>query len=216
MRCAAVFALLLRLAARRTVTATEKVTDGVMLDLSEYVYSTVCQQVGVFKMVGDKGIPEVDLSEFKDDRMGLYSGLFYNEKTNEYALAFRGTDDAKDWITNIAQGAVGGGEQYQRLGAVRELKELSAYVKSQGGSLIATGHSLGGGLATAASSTGFIDRAVVFNPAGLHLLTASKLDGSIEKAARVTKAYVSDIDVLPCSRDNCISFHINKGRGCVC
>jgi filamentous hemagglutinin len=76
------------------------------------------------------------------------------------------------------------------------LKGLSAYVKSQGGALIATGHSLGGGLATAASSTGFIDRAVVFNPAGLHLLTASKLDGSIEKAARVTKAYVSDIDVL--------------------
>jgi hypothetical protein len=118
MRCAAVFGLLLRLAARRAETATEKVTDGVMLELSGYVYSTACNQVGDFKKLGDNDIPNVDLSKLKDDRIGLYSGLFYNEKTNEYALAFRGTDDAKDWITNTVQGAVGGGEQYQRLGAV--------------------------------------------------------------------------------------------------
>ncbi|MDP3430903.1 MAG: hypothetical protein Q8R89_11305, partial [Desulfomicrobium sp.] len=34
--------------------------------------------------------------------------------------------------------------------------------RSTGGTLAATGHSLGGGLATAVASTGKIDRAVVF------------------------------------------------------
>jgi len=85
-------------------------------------------------------------------------------------LAFRGTEptDLGDWYTNLAQGALGPllRTQYDQAAALAD--QVDAAVG--GADLTMTGHSLGGGLASAAAIE--TDRpAVTFNAAGLNVLT---------------------------------------------
>jgi filamentous hemagglutinin len=88
------------------------------------------------------------------------------------------------------------GNQYKQAGDLNILDKLSKLAHSTGGTLAATGHSLGGGLATAVASTGNIDRAVVFNTAGVHEKTIAAIGGRIETARAVTTAYASRADIL--------------------
>lgn len=102
------------------------------------------------------------------DNKGFHAELFYNEKTNEYSLVFRGSelDDMDDWKTNVMQGLGFETKQYNiaiELGnMIKRLKEENPDIK-----INITGHSLGGGLATIA---GVISGqpTYVFNPAGVH------------------------------------------------
>ena len=102
-----------------------------------------------------------DLFESGSFRAQLYTA------NNAYVLAFRGTQDPGDWYTNIAQGLFGPlFTQYDEATALaNQVNEAVG-----GAALTMTGHSLGGGLASAAALK--TNRpAVTFNAAGLNVLT---------------------------------------------
>jgi hypothetical protein len=96
-------------------------------------------------------------------------------------LTFRGTDDDvwekewDDWINNIAQAFGFAAEQYTK--AMQLGDALSRLNSLNNGNLITTGHSLGGGLASAAAVVGGIP-AHTFNAAGLHQDTLYERDAN--------------------------------------
>jgi hypothetical protein len=94
----------------------------------------------------------------------LYQDFITGE--DQYVLAFAGTDDLQDWIDNVWQGLGIGSNQYNAAMRIAfQLVNNSPGIPT--GHLIATGHSLGGGLASAAAVAGSIP-ADTFNAAGLH------------------------------------------------
>jgi filamentous hemagglutinin family protein len=145
---------------------------------------------------------DFDMTPFNNDEIGLASTLFYNKEKNEYVLAFRGTEMTKeDWGTNVAQAI--GATAASQYGDVepKGINRLNKMVAEHGATLTVTGHSLGGGLATMVVATGFADRAVVFNPAGLHDNSIAAIGGSREVAEQKTTAYISKLDVLNLLQD---------------
>ena len=91
-----------------------------------------------------------------------FDASFYRDARGHVVLAFTGTDEGRDWKHDFGQGLGLKDKQYDRaihLG----LKAKDAL----GDSVIFTGHSLGGGLAAAASLASDIP-AVTFNAAGVH------------------------------------------------
>jgi pimeloyl-ACP methyl ester carboxylesterase len=96
---------------------------------------------------------------------------------NQYVLAFGGTDDKiwelefNDWLNNIKQGLGWSAPQYT---AAMEIGRAVGRAVGQT-RLIVTGHSLGGGLASAAALVAGV-RADTFNAAGLHEYTLYERD----------------------------------------
>lgn len=123
--------------------------------------------------------------------------MYKNKDTGEYIVAFAGTNDLLDWRSNFDQAVGNGGEQYAQLstqlGSIRNALGSNAVI-------VATGHSLGGWIATAAVSIGYVDKAVAFNPAGVHRDTIASLNPDSTGAAieymNKTTAYVSRGDIL--------------------
>ena len=85
---------------------------------------------------------------------GFSATVFKNTKTNEYVIAFRGTNDGEDILDNLIMGATSTG----LLGDVtnKQFKEAFAFANKQIAEILAkdpdakislTGHSLGGSLA---------------------------------------------------------------------
>ncbi len=102
--------------------------------------------------------------------LGAYRAvLLFNEARNEYVIAFKGTSllSLKDWKTNVSNHLGLGDPIHYELAVelarrlVRSLEESNSTA-----TLVFTGHSLGGGLASiAALATG--DKATVFNTAAV-------------------------------------------------
>ncbi len=122
-------------------------------------------------------------------RDGFQAAIYTNEE-GKYVLAFAGTQDLRDWGTNIAQGVGGAPPAY--LQAARLSSKLGAAVGTD--NLVLTGHSQGGGLAaTAAMTTGA--SAYTFNAAGVnsHILDALALrnpDARAHSSSLVHNYYV--------------------------
>ncbi len=132
---------------------------------------------------GRKGIPEgyrpldanelkklgIDPSSLSDPSTGFYAQVYYNEKNNEYVVAYRGSDDLADWKTNFTQGSgVALDKQYEQAMNLARKLDRSLKEKDPDAKLVFVGHSLGGGLAASASIvTG--RKAVTFDAAGVHL-----------------------------------------------
>ena len=102
---------------------------------------------------------------------GLDYDVFENTETGDMVVAYRGTEplSAEDWVEDAEQ-AFGDSEQYEHaVNMAREMSaQLDAYNAEHGTDkqLTFTGHSLGGGLATASAlATG--REAIVFDAAGL-------------------------------------------------
>jgi hypothetical protein len=120
-----------------------------------------------------------DLSRrFKDniwENSGFQAGLYFNAATGKYVLAFEGTNPAltstdgiRDLCQDVKQGPGIQTEQYElAINLAKQMKRL------YGDKLILTGHSLGGGLATAAALVNDIP-AFVVDPAGVHLDTIAR------------------------------------------
>ena len=128
---------------------------------------------------------ELDPRLFEDAKSGFKAKL-YKTGNNSYVLAFAGTEDGTDWLNNIAQ--VAGVESAQYRQAIELAAKVKAWAASQGASLEFTGHSLGGGLASAAAmSTGL--PATVFNAARVSQGTMDRY-GLSPVGARIENNYV--------------------------
>jgi filamentous hemagglutinin len=176
----------------------QKKRDGPMVRLAECNYKEGCMGSDHYELVSDEELLKADINpeQMSDTHSGYSARVYHHKASNEYVIVFTGTNEAKDWSTNFAQAFGLGGKQYKQAGEKNILEKLHALSSSTGGTLTATGHSLGGGLATAVASTGNIDRAVVFNTAGVHEKTIAAIGGKIETARAVTTAYASRADIL--------------------
>lgn len=111
------------------------------------------------------GIPITLARLLVDDANSGFKAAIYREHVSGlYIVTFAGTDDLKDILVDVTQGLGGFSQQYQW---AAELGAGLSRVDELQGSLVTTGHSLGGGLAAMASIAGNLS-ADTFNAAGLH------------------------------------------------
>ena len=148
-----------------------------------------------------------------DVKTGLDTILYVNTVTGAYTLAYSGTNESKDWDTNFDQEFGEVGSQYAQ---VRDQLTYLRTILGDDAIINVTGESLGGGLATAALSTGLVNKAVVFNPAGVHATTMEYLNPGDSAAAidraNAAVAYVSRADVLTNIQD-LLDFMLPKAVG---
>ena len=112
------------------------------------------------------GINPADLS---DKKSGFDAALYRNEQ-GLVVLAFNGTDQGRDWRSNLRQGLGLTDVQYDMAVALGS-KAHSAFRDD----LVITGHSLGGGLAATAGMVHAIPT-VTFNAAGVHDSTLERYE----------------------------------------
>jgi hypothetical protein len=103
-------------------------------------------------------------SEAKDKRFDEGEGLAYavyerrtGDKVAAAVVAFRGTDDLKDWLQNVTP------FHKQTPDAERAFKVIADHYRGLGADTSATGHSLGGGLALHMAFTFPRVEAIAFN-----------------------------------------------------
>ncbi|RZK34852.1 MAG: hypothetical protein EOO57_10285, partial [Hymenobacter sp.] len=145
--------------------------------LSEHVYHSdevppVEEPEGWHMLSGeelaDKGVsPEMLLDPASGFKAALYKSSF--EQPPKLVIAFAGTEDKKDILADLRQGMGLKEKQYN------EAMDLASAITEQVGkrAVETTGHSLGGGLASAATVvTG--TKGYTFNAAGLHVNTARR------------------------------------------
>lgn len=142
----------------------------------------------------------IDPSSLEDPTTGFRAGI-YTGGNGRYVLAFAGSNDGKDWLSSLAQGAGLPASQY------REAESAAGFAKAAfGDNLVITGHSLGGGLAAAAAAKYDI-AAVTFNAAGVHddTLRAAGLDPAAARQAAdkgEIRAYSVDGEILSSLQDH--------------
>jgi Ca2+-binding RTX toxin-like protein len=110
---------------------------------------------------------EIALLTAPDPVTGFQAVLYqdYAGSRKEYILAFAGTQDGLDWDDNIPQGLGWGAPQYDQAMKLADAILRQANIPID--KLVTSGHSLGGGLASAASVvTGY--HGYTYNSAGLH------------------------------------------------
>lgn len=152
-------------------------------------------------------VPDQELAPFGlsassvDDPDTGFRAMVFEDTLGHAALAFRGSNDGPDWTANAEQALGRDTPQYRH--AMDVAVDLVAAV---GVNVAFTGHSLGGGLASAAAlATGRV--AVTFDAAGLHPHTAAEavacrddrvdLDEALDQAATgQIRAYHTDVDML--------------------
>ena len=182
----------------------QKAKDGPKAKISQYVYGEGEVPEGYKQMTDDDLLAKgIDPTIMVDEKSGFHSELFYNSETKEYVVAYRGTEitSGSDLNADAVQAFGYVGAQYENVKA--QLQKLSLLVKSEGATLTATGHSLGGGLTLAAAATGLVNEAVAFNPAGLHdnTIEAMKNDDESVKEIKanmnkIATSYISRGDLL--------------------
>lgn len=165
--------------------------------LSSDVYRDVGQGADGWSPLPDDrlralGIPPSLMSSAKS---GFHARL-YSHETQGYVLAFRGTDEARDWVANGRQGLGMGTRQYNQ---ATELAESVARATA-GRPLVITGHSLGAGLAAIAALRVGVP-AVTFNAAGVHSSTLESFgipreSGRTASQTGHIRRYTVDNDIL--------------------
>lgn len=192
------------------LTAEQKKQGALFSELSECSYKNNCTGTEEFKQLTAEQVDDIqsrgiDISSLENNKSGLKAFIFYNANENQLAVVIRGTQltDLGDLSTDTAElfGLVGG----QHTDAALAIQGLKDYAHSQGMALIATGHSLGGGISSALAAVGLVDGAITFNSAGVNDSTISKIIKS-EKyeditsarshADSITKAYISRGDMI--------------------
>ena len=153
------------------------------------------------------GINSTDLN---DTKTGFKADI-YKDKNGDYVLVYRGTysdpdhpendlvhDWSKEWTDdNMRQGLGMGSEQYNK--SIDIAKKVNRN-KPKGKQLTITGHSLGGGLATAAgAATG--SKTYAFCPAGVHPNTY-KMYGVKNPDTSKVHTYYSNQDFLNMASNN--------------
>ena len=149
-------------------------------------------------------------SDLKDPSTGFKADI-YKDKNGDYVLVYRGTysdpdhpendlvhDWSKEWTDdNMRQGLGMGSEQYKK--SIKLAEKVNSN-KPKGKQLTITGHSLGGGLATAAgAATG--SKTYAFCPAGVHPNTYKKYGVKNPDTSKV-HTYYSNQDFLNMASNN--------------
>ena len=150
-------------------------------------------------------------SDLKDPSTGFKADI-YKDKDGDYVLVYRGTysdpdhpendlvhDWSKEWTDdNMRQGLGMGSEQYKK--SIELAKKVKKGSERQGKQLTIAGHSLGGGLATAAgAATG--SKTYAFCPAGVHPNTYKKYGVQNPDTSKV-HTYYSNQDFLNMASNN--------------
>lgn len=138
----------------------------------------------------------LDPAEFSDTESGFSATLFRSVETGEYVLGFRGTDEARDFVDNVIQGLGAFTPQY----ILAELLANEVNMAVQG-NLSFVGHSLGGGLASAAAlATG--RPAQTFNAAGLSQGEQNRIERRFGEHSPTVTAYYVEGEILSAFQDN--------------
>jgi len=156
----------------------------------------------------------IDLLGEPESIPGFKNAIYHDHISGAYVLAFAGTDDVDDILVDVWQGLGYFTDQYHA--AMQIGHGLSIWAGEQDVELIATGHSLGGGLASAAAVVGNIPTDT-FNAAGLVEDTLLAMDaqgnaipgaelypGSLmryQTASQLVNAYYLDWDILSFVQD---------------
>lgn len=153
----------------------------------------------------------VNTTELNDTKTGFKADI-YKDKNGDYVLVYRGTysdpnhpendlihDWSKEWTDdNMRQGLGMGSKQYKK--SIELAKKVKKGSERQGKQLTIAGHSLGGGLATAAgAATG--SKTYAFCPAGVHPNTYKKYGVQNPDTSKV-HTYYSNQDFLNMASNN--------------
>ncbi len=146
---------------------------------------------------------------------GFKNAVYLDHVSGVYVLSFAGTDDIDDVLVDLWQGLGYFTDQYHA--AMQIGDAFSRAIRNAGLELVVTGHSLGGGLASAAAVVGDIP-SVTYNAAGLLEETLLARDqqgnvmpgvelyaGSLQRYSNATnfiKAYYLDWDILSFAQDH--------------
>lgn len=137
--------------------------DLEMAQLSQAVYNPATTTVGQWSRLDDAQLSAagIDPASLENADTGFRAGI-YTDGDGKYVVAYAGSNDVQDWITNARQGIGWDAKQYDQ--AVQLARDAQ---QAFGENMVITGHSLGGGLAaTAALATD--TAAVTFNASGVH------------------------------------------------
>ncbi|MEQ9861112.1 PAAR domain-containing protein [Pectobacterium cacticida] len=140
-------------------------------------------------------LPSLKEAKFMDTDSGFGSALFKSAINGETMLTYRGTNNAvtgvKDWLTNVGQAMGFETDQYnQAMDLAKQVKEAISPPP------VIVGHSLGGGLASAAVGVTGLP-GYTFNAAGLHTKTLSRAGGAdLAKTSTLIKTQAVDGEVL--------------------
>lgn len=159
-------------AAERTRLQTAKVDAG----LAEDVYNDAPKPPAGYHAASGAELTRLGLTpEMLDDGRSDFSAQVYVGPGDRTVIAFRGSQSKEDWKNDIQQGVGLKSEYYNR--AI----DIGQRVARSGVAVTFTGHSLGGGLASAAAVASG-GRADTFNAAGI---TSGTLDAarSADRAA---------------------------------
>ncbi|CAI1842303.1 MULTISPECIES: DUF2974 domain-containing protein [Serratia] len=181
------------MSAAAPVAASQGVTRGQQSQQGDYtlallakdVYNTASQGVGGFTRLNDSALlgAGIDPASLHDSASGFQAGIYRDNQ--QYVLAFAGTNDMRDWLSNVRQATGYDDVQYNQAVAVAKSAKAAF-----GEALVIAGHSLGGGLAaTAALATGTV--AVTFNAAGVSDYTLNRM--GIDPAAAKQDAQAGGI-----------------------
>ena len=150
-------------------------------------------------------------SDLKDPSTGFKADI-YKDKNGDYVLVYRGTysdpdhpendlvhDWSKEWTDdNMKQGLGMGSGQYEK--SIKLARKVKKGSERQGKQMTIAGHSLGGGLATAAgAATG--SKTYAFCPAGVHPNTY-KMYGVQNPDTSKVHTYYSNKDFLNMASNN--------------
>jgi hypothetical protein len=171
--------------------------DATLARINADVYEANAHSIDGWSPLGDQELQRVGIDPvlLANERSGFRSRI-YTDHQGHYVLAFCGSNEAKDWLHNTRQG-IGLEDSQYRQGVQLSLAAKKAF----GDNLVLTGHSLGGGLATAGSLVTSAP-AVTFNSAGLHNDTIDSLGMNPEKVRQAMehngqiRRYAIDHEIL--------------------
>ncbi|WP_445497100.1 phospholipase [Photorhabdus sp. SF281] len=169
--------------------------DYMLALISDDVYIRATMGIGDYVRLSDDELLKagIEPENLRNETTGFQAGIYRNGDL--HIVAFAGTNDLKDILTNLRQGFGFDEAQYHQAVDLARTAKMAF-----GENMLFTGHSLGGGLAaTAALSVG--KPAVIFNSAGVSDSMMKNLGLSPQEGRNIAengliRHYVVEYDLL--------------------
>lgn len=154
----------------QTALPVDMTLAKLMRDVYDYDRNGRQEGVGAWKPMGEDELRQVgiDPTLLKNQSSGFLA-VVYGDGQGRHVVAYSGTDEPKDWVTNFGQGLGFETSQYNQAMALARQAKIAF-----GQDMVITGHSLGGGLA-AAAAVATDTPAVTFNASGVHDKTLERI-----------------------------------------